>query len=181
MAWATHTLARHFIPSSRARCAFDISYIFRVLFLIYYCLLPVREFFLFIVYALLYYFFSLCFTNNKNAMNAKKQTHTHTHTLGAKRVYLVCEKKKWNKMTGSKTRISSRHSLDGTCIFCSMHDFWVWFLIVPNNTNSNQQIWLNWTVGYCSLFHRCCFFHSLVLFNHRLKTKYDRKYDLNER
>lgn len=128
-------------------------------------------------FMLFYIIFFPVFHQQQKCYERKKQTHTHT--LGAKRVYLVCEKKKWNQMTGSKTRISSRHSLDGTCIFCSMHDFWVWFLVVPNN--NNQQIWLNWTVGYCSLFHRCCFFHSLVFVNHRLKTKYDRKYDLNER
>lgn len=113
-------------------------------------------------------FYFLSFTSNnwerkKNAMNAKKKhIQKHIHTLAAKRD--LCAQR-WNQMTGSKTRISSRHILS-TVPVCFAHDFFgVWFLIVPNNkqTQQQQQIGLNWTVGYCSLFPVCFFVGTLLI------------------
>lgn len=123
-------------------------------------------------------FYFLSFTSNnwerKKCYGRKKNIYRNTYILCAQR---------WNQMTGSKTRISSRHILStvGTCMFRS------WFFLGLVLDCSKQQA----TAAAAAATNRTELNCGLLLFisslffcwrfvNHRLKTKYDRKCDLNE-
>lgn len=110
-------------------------------------------------------------------MNAKK-TYIETHTYARSEERSLCTKMESNDRLKNPNQFKT-HSLDGTCMFCS---WFFWGLVFDcSKQQATAAAATNRTELNCGLllFISSLFF-CWYFVSHRLKTKYDRKCDLNE-